>query len=43
MSPDEFRLVQLVIRFVDESNKLIIETAELMDKMNKILEELASK
>lgn len=43
MNSDEFKLTQLFMSYINESNKLMIETAELLERVDKNVLELASK
>lgn len=43
MNPEEFALLKLCANYVTRSNELLIETAEVLERMDKRLEELASK
>ena len=43
MSQEEFKMIQLIINYISESNKLIVEVAELLTRIDKRMGELASK
>lgn len=42
MNQDEFKLLQLCLNYINESNKLMIETAELLERVDKNVGKLAS-
>ena len=42
MSPEEFKFVQLCMNYINESNKLMVKTAELLERVDKNVGKLAS-
>lgn len=42
MNQDEFKFLQLCLNYINESNKLMIETVELLERVDKNVGKLAS-